>query len=77
VTVQEPFSVTAVDTTAAGDAFAGVLGSALAEGLDWEQSLHRAMAGGALAVTVAGASPSLPRRDAIDAFLERQPAAAR
>ena len=77
VTVQEPFSVTAVDTTAAGDAFAGVLGSGLAEGLDWDQSLRRAMAGGALAVTVAGASPSLPQRDAIDAFLERQPAAAR
>jgi ribokinase len=77
VTVQEPFSVTAVDTTAAGDAFAGVLGSALAEGLDWDQSLRRAMAGGALAVTVAGASPSLPQRDVIDAFLDRQPAAAR
>ncbi|MGO4804746.1 ribokinase [Arthrobacter sp. 2MCAF15] len=77
VSVQEPFPVTAVDTTAAGDAFAGVLGSALAEGLDWDQSLRRAMAGGALAVTVAGASPSLPQRAAIAAFLERQPAAAR
>ena len=77
VTLQEPFRVTAVDTTAAGDAFAGVLGSALAEGLDWDESLRRAMAGGALAVTVAGASPSLPRREAIDAFLAGQAATAR
>lgn len=77
VTVQEPFRVTAVDTTAAGDAFAGVLGSALAEGLDWDDALRRAMAGGALAVTVAGASPSLPRREAIDTFLAGQAAAAR
>jgi ribokinase len=77
VNMHEPFPVTAVDTTAAGDAFAGVLGSALAEGLDWDESLRRAMAGGALAVTVAGASPSLPRREAIDAFLAGQGAAAR
>lgn len=77
VTVQEPFRVTPVDTTAAGDAFAGVLGSALADGLDWEDSLRRAMAAGALAVTVAGASPSLPWREAIDAFLAGQAAAAR
>lgn len=69
VSVQEPFKVTAVDTTAAGDAFAGTLGSALAEGLEWEPALRRAMAGGALAVTVAGASPSLPQRDAVDRFL--------
>jgi ribokinase len=66
-----------VDTTAAGDAFAGVLGSALAEGLDWDESLRRAMAGGALAVTVAGASPSLPKREAIDAFLAAQAATTR
>ncbi|PYI69086.1 ribokinase [Arthrobacter livingstonensis] len=69
VSVHAPFPVTAVDTTAAGDAFAGTLGSALAEGLDWEPALRRAMAGGALAVTVAGASPSLPKRESVDAFL--------
>lgn len=76
VSIQEPFNVTAVDTTAAGDAFAGVLGSAIAEGLSWEDSLRRAMAGGALAVTVAGASPSLPQRAAVDGFLARQATAA-
>ncbi|MGP9500710.1 ribokinase [Specibacter sp. AOP5-B1-6] len=71
VSLCKPFKVTAVDTTAAGDAFAGTLGSALAEGLEWELALRRAMAGGALAVTVAGASPSLPHRDTVDQFLAR------
>ncbi|MHA7271760.1 ribokinase [Arthrobacter sp. HLT1-20] len=69
LSLHEPFDVTAVDTTAAGDAFAGTLGSALAEGLTWELALRRAMAGGALAVTVAGASPSLPKRETVDLFL--------
>lgn len=69
VSFQKPFKVVAVDTTAAGDAFAGTLGSALAQGLPWEDSLRRAMAGGALAVTVAGASPSLPQRESVDHFL--------
>ncbi|MHA7175728.1 ribokinase [Arthrobacter sp. Sr24] len=69
ISLQEPFKVTAVDTTAAGDAFSGTLGSALAQGLSWEDALRRAMAGGALAVTVAGASPSLPQRESVDQFL--------
>lgn len=72
VSTQAPFRVEAVDTTAAGDAFAGTLGSALAEGVEWSAALRRAMAGGALAVTVAGASPSLPRRAAVDSFLAAQ-----
>lgn len=69
ISFQKPFRVTAVDTTAAGDAFAGTLGSALAEGIEWEPALRRAMAGGALAVTVSGASPSLPKRETVDRFL--------
>lgn len=54
------FPARAVDTTAAGDAFAGALGAGLAAGIDWEQALQRAMAAGAIAVTIRGASPSLP-----------------
>ena len=63
------FKVMAVDTTAAGDAFAGALGSGLASGSDWEDALNTAMASGALAVTVAGASPSIPTRAAVEEFL--------
>lgn len=61
--------VDAVDTTAAGDAFAGYLGAGLAAGLPLDDALPRAMAAGALAVTRRGASPSLPAGDDVDAFL--------
>lgn len=63
-------TVDVVDTTAAGDAFAGTLGAAVAAGLDWEQSLSRAIHAGALAVTKRGASPSLPSGDEVTAFLD-------
>lgn len=63
------FPVVPVDTTAAGDAFAGTLGAALAAGLTWPVALRRAAAAGALATTVAGASPSLPRTDQVDRYL--------
>ncbi|MDR6118747.1 ribokinase [Aeromicrobium sp. SORGH_AS981] len=62
-------AVEAVDTTAAGDAFAGYLGAGLASGLTLDAALPRAMAAGALAVTRRGASPSLPAGTDVDAFL--------
>jgi ribokinase len=61
--------MTVVDTTAAGDAFAGNLGAGLANGLSWDESVNRGIHAGALAVTVAGASPSLPTAAAVDAFI--------
>jgi ribokinase len=60
------FPVTAVDTTAAGDAFAGYLGAGLARGESLHTSVSAAMAAGALAVTRRGASPSLPYRAEVD-----------
>ena len=63
------FLVQAVDTTAAGDAFAGALGAALAQERPWPDAVRRAMAAGALAVTARGASPSLPTADQIEKFL--------
>jgi len=63
------FPVTAVDTTAAGDAFAGYLGAGLAEGLGLADAVRHAMAAGALAVTRPGASPSLPSRSDVDQLL--------
>lgn len=63
------FAVAAVDTTAAGDTFAGVLAVGLAEGLDWPEALRRASAAAALSVQRPGASSSMPHRAEIDAFL--------
>jgi len=62
--------VDVVDTTAAGDAFAGNLGAGLANGLTWDESVDRGIYAGALAVTVAGASTSLPTAHAVDAFID-------
>lgn len=67
------FPVTPIDTVAAGDAFCGVLAASFAEGRDWSECLRRANAAGALATTVAGASPSLPSATAIDELCERNP----
>lgn len=64
-----PFPVEAVDTTAAGDAYAGYLGAALANGASLTDAVRLATAAGALTVTKQGASPSLPLRSDVDAFL--------
>jgi ribokinase len=65
----EPWSVTPIDTTAAGDAFCGVFAAYLARGVDRLQAARAAAIGGALATTVAGAVPSLPRAAQIEAAI--------
>ena len=64
-----PFSVTPVDTVAAGDAFNGGLAAALDEGQPFADALRWAMAAGALATTKAGAQPALPTRDELATLL--------
>jgi ribokinase len=63
--------VPVLDTVAAGDAFCGAFASALAKGRDVEASLAQATGAGALAVGVRGATPSLPRAEAVDELLDR------
>ncbi len=63
------FLVQAVDTVAAGDAFNAGLAVALANGLSLRQAVTWGAAAGALAVTQAGAQPSLPDRKTFEAFL--------
>jgi ribokinase len=67
--------VEVVDTTAAGDTFCGVLAAALASrsandsirGADLTNAVRRANVAASLSVQVAGAIPSVPHGDAIDA----------
>jgi len=56
----DPWPVTPVDTTAAGDAFCGVFAASLAQGRSWSDAARRAGVGGALATTRPGALASLP-----------------
>ena len=58
-----------VDTTAAGDAFVAGLATAIAEGKQLAEAVLWGNAAGLLAVTRAGAQPSLPSRAEIAALL--------
>lgn len=62
--------VPVVDTTAAGDAFAGAFAVALNEGLSIKEAAEWGNAAGALAVTRPGAQPSLPTRQELLSFLD-------
>ena len=68
--VQAP-DVSAIDTTGAGDAFAGTLIAALDGDARLDEALRRAVAAGSLACSAAGAQPSFPEREAVDVALER------
>lgn len=59
----------AVDTTGAGDAFSGALATALAEGKEFIEAVNFANAAGAAAVTVLGATPSMPTREKVEEIL--------
>ncbi|WP_414518718.1 ribokinase [Nostoc sp. PCC 9305] len=66
------FSVNAVDTVAAGDAFNGGLAAALFERLSLHQAVIWGAAAGALTATKPGAQTSLPDRFTFDAFLKER-----
>jgi ribokinase len=64
-----PPRVTAVDGTAAGDAFTACVVVSHLEGRDWEEALRRACAAGAISVTRSGAQSSLPTAAEVDEIL--------
>lgn len=64
------YQVKVVDTTAAGDAFAGGFAAALYNGKDVFEAAMWGNAAGALATTTAGAQPSLPDRNKFERFLK-------
>ncbi len=69
VTRFDAHHVTVVDTVGAGDATCGALAAAWAQGASLADAARAGNAAGALAVTVAGAEPSMPHRAAIDQLL--------
>jgi ribokinase len=66
---QAAFCAEVVDTTGAGDSFAGALAVAFAEGRPVAESLRRACAAGALATTRLGAQEALPTATELQRFL--------
>ncbi len=60
--------VTAIDTTAAGDAFVGTIAAELSFGKGIPESIHRAAVCAAITVTRKGAQQAIPTRSEVDCF---------
>ncbi len=67
----EPFSVEPVDTTAAGDAFAGALAVGWVQDSTLSEAVRFASAAGALAATRAGAQPGMPRLEDVQRMVDQ------
>lgn len=64
-----PPPVEIIDTTGAGDTFVGYLLAALVSGSAASEALERAVTAGAMAVAQAGATPSIPSANDVDALI--------
>ncbi|ARO34253.1 ribokinase 2 (plasmid) [Rhizobium sp. NXC14] len=64
--------IDAVDTTAAGDCFVGVLASALDRGLSFEAAMRRATTAAAIACSRPGSQSSIPYLTETDSWLIRE-----
>lgn len=67
---QAAFPIQAIDTTAAGDTFCGVLVAKLSQGTDWPAALRVANAASALTCLTLGAQSSIPTAPEVAQFLE-------
>lgn len=68
--VQAGFHAAVVDTTGAGDTFAGALAASLWQRRPFEEALRRANAAAAISCTRAGARGGMPRAADLDTWLE-------
>jgi ribokinase len=66
-----PVAVEVVDTSGAGDAFAGALAVALLEQRSWPDAATGAVAASHIAVTAYGSQPSYPERDRLETMAQR------
>ena len=69
---QEAFPVTVIDTTGAGDTFCGYFLAAACAHRSPQMALSEASAAAALAVSRAGAAPSIPQVDEVRTFLKKR-----
>lgn len=68
----DSFKVSPVDTTAAGDTFAGYFAAARDQGEHVPQAMKLAAAAAAIKVTRSGAADAIPERSEVDKFLANQ-----
>ena len=66
---QKAYRVKAVDTTAAGDTFTGYFIAEMASGQTAERAMDLASRASAIAVTRAGAAPSIPLRKEVEEYV--------
>jgi ribokinase len=66
-------SIAPIDTTGAGDTFAGALAAGLDQGLALDDALRRASAAAALTCLAVGAQSAMPDRTDIDTAIKRLP----
>jgi len=64
--IMPAYRVKTIDTTGAGDAFAGVFASYLSRGEKLERCINFARAGAAISTTRIGTSPSMPTKEEIE-----------
>ncbi|MEO0070264.1 MAG: ribokinase [candidate division WOR-3 bacterium] len=67
-----PYQVKVVDSTGAGDAFRAGLAVSFAEGKTVDEAIRFANGCGALACSVLGAEPSMPRREQVEEFIRQR-----
>jgi ribokinase len=65
------YKVEALDTTGAGDCFAGWFAAEVADGRTPKEAARRANAAATISVTRAGAGPSMPTKAEVESFLRR------
>lgn len=71
-TAYPSLSVAPVDTTGAGDTFAGYLAAALDEGLAWVEAMPLALGAAALSTTRPGAAQAIPARAVVVSAIRNQ-----
>ena len=70
VAEQKAYKVETVDTTAAGDTVTGYYIAARLQGQTVKKALHMASKASAIAVSMEGAAPSIPKKDEVERFEE-------
>ena len=68
--IARPFEIDAVDSTAAGDTFAGAFAAMISQGIHIDEAIQIAQAAAAITCTRDGAQSAIPMKKEVDAFIK-------